>query len=180
MINTFFKQLQEHLKTDLPWLETVGRNVSYLQGKDGLIPVSCIDDECKGSTTALVPVSGKSNILFFDFRNSSKSLNDPCISSNKVEFDIFFWFDCTKLDVVVDGLEIECCEKLDFLYNSIEKSLQSLGIFTIFGTSYNIDAPFLTEKMRYYPYFNFKLRVGTTITFDECSYNNVDIQIKQC
>ena len=180
MVNTFFKQLKEHLETDLPWLDNVGSNVTYFKGQNGIVPISCFSEECKKNTGYLVPGNGAINIMFFEFLRSKKNLNDPCLEVNQIEFNLFFWFNCELIDVEIGGQEVDCCEKIDFLYNEIAKSLKKLGIFTIFTVDYNISAPYLTDKTTFYPYFNFKMKLGTTVTFNPCGNGDITVTPKVC
>jgi hypothetical protein len=179
MISKFFNDLAEYLQSELTWLDRVGSNVTLLKKDNIFIPISCFNDECKNSNY-LIPNNGISNILFFEFNSTSKSLKDPCTEINRLNFDLFFWFNCEKLDINVNGSDIDCCEKSDYLYSEILRVINKTNNVVINGVNYNINAGYLNDRTRYFPYFNFKINMTGTTVANPCENNNLEIQIKQC
>lgn len=183
MVNDFFKGLSDHIAINCPFIERVGKNVNYIQGEKGfVIPVQCFDEDCNESKTYLLPQKSVDSLLFFELNSSVKEVDDSCHKVYRLNFNVFFWYNCEKIEIIVDGQEKKCCDKIDYLHREIIKCINSYKNSVYNSTEFSISRRYINDDLNYHPYYNFFLNFDVRVDFNPCEKNEeiIEINAKEC
>lgn len=183
MVNDFFKGLSDHIAINCPFIERVGKNVNYIQNEKGsVLPVQCFDEDCNEPKTYLLPQKSVDSLLFFELNSSVKEVDDSCHQVYRLNFNVFFWYNCEKIDVTVNGNEKKCCKKIDYLHNEIIKCIKSYKNAVYNSTEFGISRRYINDDLNYHPFYNFFLNFDVRVTFNPCENNEeiIEINAKEC
>lgn len=179
MVNEFFKELSDHIAINCPFIERVGKNVNFVKGEKGFVlPVQCFDEDCDEVKTFLLPQKSIDSLIFFELNSAVKEVDDSCSQIFRLNFNAFFWYNCEKIEVIIDGTPKKCCEKIDYLHQKIIKSIMSFKNSVYNSTEFQTSKSYVIEDMNYHPYYNFLINFDVRVHHDPCENNEKEILIK--